>query len=190
MIRFTTFTAVAAAVVVVFASPAQAEDTAPRTRAEVIQELDAARASGELAAMHSEDSGSIWLWRQMQSQAQAPTRGAAAAASATVRAASRSTGTQPAAGGDCSHAMLGEDSGSFCLAALPNTSTLTRAEVLAEVIRARARGELHAGLGEDSGSLGIAGRQGQPALRYAGPNVGPNVGVKEEVAAAPAASAG
>lgn len=96
--------ALAAAVIGAAASGlarAQEED-APRSRAEVIAELDAARASGELAA------------------------------------------------------MVGEDSGSMFLAALPFSSQRTRAQVQAEVIEARRSGELNAFAGEDSGLVYLA----------------------------------
>jgi hypothetical protein len=46
------------------ASWAQDAEAAPRTRAEVLAELNAARSSGELGAMTGEDSGSFHLARQ------------------------------------------------------------------------------------------------------------------------------
>lgn len=42
------------------------EEETPRSRAEVIAELDAARTSGELEALLGEDSGAAWLARQAQ----------------------------------------------------------------------------------------------------------------------------
>ncbi len=43
---------------------ASAQDEAPLSRAQVMAELNAARASGELDAIGAEDSGSFWLSRQ------------------------------------------------------------------------------------------------------------------------------
>jgi hypothetical protein len=162
MSKFTQLSAVVAAVLLVNVGAARASDAAPVTRADVIAELDAARSSGELAGMAGEDSGSIWLSRQAQERERTAQRTAPLQRSA--RAAPQGVG--------CSNAMLSEDSGSFCLAALPNTSTLTRAQVVAELLQARDSGMLQATLGEDSGSM-LPSRPAQAAvLRYAGPNVG------------------
>ena len=96
--------------------------------------------------------------------------------------------------GTLADAMIGEDSASFWLsqrahvAALTRkqvraellspepappevASTLTRAGVRAEVIRARSSGECTV-IGEDSGAGFLAQRRVAAGLRYAGPNIG------------------
>ena len=64
--------------------------------------------------------------------------------------------------------MHGEDSGSFHLAANRLPSLLTRAQVRAEVLEARAQGLLDAMYGEDSGSVYLARiehAKGSPVLQ-------------------------
>ena len=106
-------TLVAAAVLACLTGGARADDPTPdpythmvmvsaRTRADVVAELHAARASGELAMLNGEDSGSF----QLAALRQAGTR-----TRAEVRAevlAARQSGELDA--------MTGEDSGSFHLA--------------------------------------------------------------------------
>ena len=52
--------------------------------------------------------------------------------------------------------LYGEDSGSFHLGASRSPSVLTRAQVRAAVLDARAQGDLEALYGEDSGSVHLA----------------------------------
>lgn len=80
---------------------AHADEETPRSRAEVIAELDAARSSGEQDAMLGEDSGSAWLAQQTQ-----PSRLTRQSVLAQVHAA--------LARGDL-YALIGEDSGSVFL---------------------------------------------------------------------------
>lgn len=153
--RFTLATV--AAIAVVSSGLARADD-APITRAQVIADLNAARASGELAAMAGEDSGSFWLAQRIGRPAQTRQQ--------VVAEAVLSRGT-----GHCT-TLTGEDSGSMCLASLPFTSQRTRADVLAEVIDARQQGVLYALVGEDSGSAHLSRRGTTAPVIYAGPNVG------------------
>ncbi|HRD98333.1 MAG TPA: DUF4148 domain-containing protein [Rubrivivax sp.] len=80
---------------------AHADEETPRSRAEVIAELDAARSSGQQPALLGEDSGSAWF--AQQAQASRLTREVVLA---QVHAAQ--------ARGDL-HALIGEDSGSMFL---------------------------------------------------------------------------
>lgn len=80
---------------------AHADEETPRSRAEVIAELDAARSSGQQPALLGEDGGSAWL--AQQAQASRLTREVVLA---QVHAAQ--------ARGDL-HALIGEDSGSVFL---------------------------------------------------------------------------
>ena len=64
--------------------------------------------------------------------------------------------------------MYGEDSGSFHLGASGRPSVLTRAQVRAQVLDARAQGQLEALYGEDSGSAFLARidhAKGSPVLQ-------------------------
>ncbi len=99
-----TILTVAAALTCAAIGLAHADEETPRTRAEVIAELDAARSSGEQDALLGEDSGSAWLAQQGQ-QAQ-PSRLTRQAVLAQVHAA--------LARGDL-YALIGEDSGSMFL---------------------------------------------------------------------------
>jgi hypothetical protein len=105
MNKFTTLSA-ALAIALVAAGLAQASEEAPRARAEVLAEREAARTSGELVALIGEDSGSAWFAQQAQ-----PSRFTRQEVLADVRAA--------ALRGDL-HALIGEDSGSMFVA-LPAT---------------------------------------------------------------------
>lgn len=69
-------------------------------------------------------------------------------------------------------AFTQEDSGSFWMAQQPRTSTLTRKAVRAAVLDARSQSQLSALTGEDCGSFAMGRQAPQPALIYAGPNVG------------------
>jgi hypothetical protein len=65
---------------------AHADEETPRSRAEVIAELDAARSSGEQDALLGEDSGSAWLAQQAQpSQPHPSIRAGASARGAGTR---------------------------------------------------------------------------------------------------------
>lgn len=125
------------------------------TRTQVRSEMSVARVSGQMEAMHGEDSGSAWLSRQHQPQS----RGMAI--------------PRPSTGPDAYFAALvGEDSGSAYLSSQPAESRLTRAQVKAQVAQARALGELHAMHGEDSGAAFLARQREWIGALYAGPNAG------------------
>jgi hypothetical protein len=162
MSKITRLTAAAAAALFTTTGAALAAEASPVTRADVVAELDTARSSGELAAMAGEDSGSIWLANQDQ-------RVAAGSGSGTSALRTASTRAQPQG---CGGAMFAEDSGSFCLALQPSTSRVTRAQVRAELLQARASGVMHAMLAEDSGSMLLSNPQPAAAIRYAGPDGG------------------
>jgi hypothetical protein len=104
-------TAIAATALAGFIGNARAESptldpytpmTSTRTRAEVVAELHAARASGLLAQLHAEDGGSFALARQ-------------AFVPGKTRAEVRAEVLAARASGELA-AMSGEDSGSFHLA--------------------------------------------------------------------------
>ena len=136
---------------------ALAEDT-PRTRAEVIAELNAARASGELGAFTGEDGGSMFLSRQ--------------ALPSSLTRAEVIVETRLARVSGEIDAYTGEDSGSDYLSHHAQASRLTRADVIAETQQARAHGEMAAYSGEDSGSAFISRQLAVPSTRYAGPDIG------------------
>jgi hypothetical protein len=122
------------------AGAALAQQDAPAlSRAQVVAELDAARAAGQLGIMTGEDSGSFYLARQ-------------STPSGVARADVIAETTAAVAAGQLG-AMTGEDSGSFYLASHSTPGTKTRAEVVAEMQAARAAGELGVMTGEDSGSF-------------------------------------
>ena len=73
------------------------------------------------------------------------------------------------------NALIGEDSGSAYLVALPYTSSLSREQVMAELHRARDEGEPMAWIGEDSGSVLLSRRMDERGTLYAGPNFRGNV---------------
>lgn len=98
---------------------ASAQDEAPLSRAQVMAELNAARASGELDAIGAEDSGSFWLSHQA---------GRSAMTRAQVLA-------DLAACGKVCDTMYGEDSGALHMGQQPITSQRSRAEVVAEVLQ-------------------------------------------------------
>jgi aspartate oxidase len=62
------------------------------------------------------------------------------------------------ADGGFAQAMLGEDSGSFYLSQHAAAGTRTRDEVVAEMLVAKASGEIDVMIGEDSGSFHLAQR--------------------------------
>jgi Domain of unknown function (DUF4148) len=144
---------IAAACICTTAS-ALADSAQERSRAEVIAELDAARADGSLGAIHGEDSGSIRL-----SQGQAAGGLTRAQVVAEIRAA-RASGE--------ADSLIGEDSGSFAMARAGYTS-VPRAQVVAELEAAKASGEAAALVGEDSGSFHLAQRDGRERNRGAAP---------------------
>lgn len=132
-------------------STAHAGVAEPLTRAQVAAALDASRASGELAALNSEDGGAFWM----------------------SRLASPAVATPAAAGCDgldCA-VLYAEDSGSFALSKLPPSSGLRRAEVVAQVLAARAQGVLGLLTAEDSGSMSMDRLLAVEPLRYAGQDV-------------------
>ena len=95
------------------ATAAQADIAPAVTRSQVQAERQAARDSGQMDALHGEDSGSFWLaGRQQRATSVDAARGGPAAALAA--------------------ALVGEDSGSAHLSASAPPSGLTRSEVLAE----------------------------------------------------------
>lgn len=147
-----TITAIAAVFFAAACTVAQAGEPA---RAQVRAELAAARASGEMAALHGEDSGSAWLASQA---------GSGGAAQAFKR--------QAPASDALATALLGEDSGSAYLSATMPVNLLTRAQVLAEMRRARDSGELHALHSEDSGSGFLTRQRAWRDAVYAGPGIG------------------
>jgi len=119
------FTSLAAAVAMacVGAGLARADDSAPITRAQVIAELHAARASGELYAMGAEDSGSFWMSQQPWH-------------STITRAQVRAELAAACSDGACMAMTEGEAVPRFHAAAAAAASPLTRAEVSAEAQRA------------------------------------------------------
>jgi len=151
-------TLLAAAALSGLTTQAMADQDTPTTREQVLAELEAARASGELHAMVGEDSGSFWLARQ-------PNRSTLTRAQVKAELV--------AAGGPQAVAINTSESGnSATFAAAVGAGPLTRAQVHAEVLRARSRGELYAMVGEDSGSSLPAGFATQRDVIYAGPNLG------------------
>lgn len=142
-----------------FGAVLAADTGAPRTRAEVIAERDAASAAGLITAMAGEDSGSFHFSQQRW----VSTRSRAEVSAEAVSA--RRTGELDA--------MTGEDSGSAYLARAQPATVLARAEVRDELRLARASGQLGALNGEDSGSVYLARAAAQrPSGRYVGPDPG------------------
>ena len=128
------------------------------TRAEVIAERDAARASGWTLAMAGEDSGSHYLSQQRQVSTRAR------AEAVTQYGARLADGW--------SVAMVGEDSGSHYLSQQRWVSTRTRAEVRADLEAASRSGELAAMSSEDSGSAYLSRKITPRAILHAGPGTG------------------
>jgi len=177
MSKFTSLSA-AVAIACVSAGLARADDSTPITRAQVIAEVHAARASGELYAMGAEDSGSFWMsqqpWRSTLTREQVRAELAAACADGACMAmtegevvphyhAAAAVVTSPltraevaaaCAHGECMAVTEGEGVPRFHAAAAAAASPLTRAEVSAEAQRA-----LHS-------------RLATPAGLYAGPSLG------------------
>ena len=152
---------------------AQAQTDAPRSRAEVIAEVHAARAAGTLGAYAGEDSGSIHLSQQA---------GASRPRAEVVAELSnyRESGAMAA--------QVAEDQ-FFALPTGP--STLSRAEVLAELAVASTSGSAGAWHGEDSGSfhLGQHGASGAAShFAAAQPNRAPQAAAEplSQVCASPA----
>jgi hypothetical protein len=126
----TAATAAIAAIGAFAGTAARADDITPdpyqhmvstRTRAEVIAERDAAIKSGEIAALHGEDSGSVHLARL------APAGTLTRAQVLAEVLAARRDGTLAA--------MSGEDSGSFHLAARSGTDRHPQDVLIARVAR-------------------------------------------------------
>jgi hypothetical protein len=119
-----------------------ADAGSPRTRADVVAEVHAARTAGTLGVLHGEDSGSFHLSRQL-------------APSGLTRDEVRAQVAAARAAGELG-AMNAEDGGSHFLALHAAPGTRSRDEVRAEMLAARASGELQAMTGEDSGSFYLA----------------------------------
>lgn len=128
--RFTLIASATLAALSGLSGTARADDITPdpythmvstRTRAEVVAELHAARASGSMAQAHAEDGGSFQLARQ--AWASGRTR---AEVHAEVLAARRSGETA---------AMTGEDSGSAYLARLRQLQPMPDGTRMAAVAR-------------------------------------------------------
>jgi hypothetical protein len=134
-------------------STAHAGAVEPLTRAQVVAALDASRASGELAALNSEDGGAFWMSRQIPGLA-------------TPSAAD-------CGGLDCV-VLYAEDSGSFALSKAPQSSGLRRAEVNAQVLAARAQGVLGLLTAEDGGSMSMNRLLAVEPVRHAGQDVRPD----------------
>jgi hypothetical protein len=133
-------------------------DAAPKTRAAVVAELQAARASHVLGVMTGEDSGSFYFSQQPL-------------VTTTTRAQVLSEAAAERRSGELA-ALFAEGSGAPMVQA---TSTLTRAQVVAELLRARASGELDWLASEGDGYAPTYGGSAAPAVRYAGPDIGPTV---------------
>ena len=143
MTRFTLAT-VSVAALCAFGG-AIAGEAGERSRADVVAEMHAARASGLTDALHSEDCGSFHLSRQTA------TAGLTRAEVLAQLAAARASGEFAE--------LHSEGSGSDYLTRHAAPSTLTRAQVRAEMLAARASGELQAMTSEDSGSAYMASAQ-------------------------------
>jgi len=124
-----------------------------------------AHAHGGVDSLIGEDSGSFLL------SARAYDTGQTRAQVLAEAAAARDSG---AAG-----ALVGEDSGSFHLSRANGTSTLSRAQVREQMLQAKASGEIAAWVGEDSGSAYLSRQVPAHWTRYAGPNMGSDVGAVE-----------
>lgn len=146
---------VAAALTVAGITSVNAQDVAAqRNRADVVAEVDMARASGTLDALYGEDSGSAYLLQHAS-----PTAVARSAVRSALRAA-RSAGEID---------VTGEDSGSFALARAATPGTTSHGAAVAELGSAHGRGEPAAVRSDDSGS--VHPRHAMPVhwMRYAGP---------------------
>ncbi|MBK9135411.1 MAG: DUF4148 domain-containing protein [Betaproteobacteria bacterium] len=151
-------TAAAMAAFSMLTTMAQADT--PRSRADVIAEVQAARAAGTLEALTGEDSGSFHLAHVANLSRQASAGRTRADVVAEV-AEWRSSGAM--------EAFRAEFEGLVGLGSTLPPSTLTRAEVHGEVLAARASGELDAYAGEDSGSFHLArAGYGAAATAFAG----------------------
>ncbi len=149
----------AAAMALTQLGAARATDTeAPRSRAEVVAELVAARSSGELGAMDGEDSGSFHLARQVQisTLTRAEVRAAMVASRRGVEAA-----VLHSEAGYAIEQPYGDMPGAR-----------TRAQVLAELRQARAMGEMAALVGEGSEAVPPARVKVPAPVRYAGHDLG------------------
>lgn len=129
--------ALAATVMLTAAGAASAQSL---TRAEVVAQLKAAQASGQLAALTGEDSGSAYLSRHFQAS--------------EPRAEVKAELAQAKADGSLG-VLAATDSGSAYLSR-NFKSTEPRAEVKAELATAEKSGHFDALYGEDSGSFFLA----------------------------------
>lgn len=138
---------------------ARADDTeAPRSRAEVVAELAAARAGGALGVMDGEDSGSFHLARQ-------------APVSTLTRAEVRAAVLAARQGAEAS-VLTSEAGYALEQPAGPTPGARTRAQVVAELLQARASGELAALTAEGSEALHPARTNAAAVIRYVGHDLG------------------
>ena len=152
---------IAAAFAVGSIGTVRADDGAfSKSRAEVVAEMAMARISGEMNALNGEDSGSSYLSR-------GETRGTTD--TATPRATVRAQRIAARQAGEIDFSS--EDSGSFALSRTTASSGVSRAEIVAELKRARESGELVALNGEDSGSAYLSRPMPAHWMRYAGPDI-------------------
>jgi Domain of unknown function (DUF4148) len=130
------------------------------TRAQVVAQLKAAQASGQMAALTGEDSGSAYLsshFHPTEPRAEVKTELAQAKADGTLGI------------------MDGADSGSAYLSSHYH-STEPRSEVKAELAQAEADGTLNALDGADSGSFYLAAHGGQLPSEGSAVAMGPQAG--------------
>ncbi len=127
-----------------------------------------AHAQGGVDSLVGEDSGSFHLSAQMHDTGQTQTRAQVSAEADAARASGEAV------------ALVGEDSGSFYLSRANGTSALTRAQVREQLLQARASGEIAAWVGEDSGSAYLSRQVPAHWTRYAGPNMGSDVGMAQQ----------
>lgn len=149
--RFTLLALTAAAALAGAVTQVVAQDQSGRSRAEVLAEVHAARAAGTLGALHGEDSGSFHLSRQ-------PSQSRPRADVVAELMAYRESGEEAA--------QVAEELAAMFYARITPPSTLTRAEVHAEVLRAQALGELGVMASEDSGSFEMARRSASDAATH------------------------
>ena len=134
------------------AANVQAEGDSPRSRADVVAEVLAARAAGTLGVLAGEDAGSFHMLRE-------PSTSRPRADVVAELAEWRTSGAMAA--------FRAEFEGLVSQGSTMPPSTLTRAEVRAQVLAARASGELDAYAGDDSGSFHLARVEAAQAAAYA-----------------------
>ena len=132
------------------------EEEAPRTRAEVVAERNAALASGWVAAMMGEDSGSFHLARQPW---------------VSTRTRAEVMAELKAARADGTLAELNSEAGGPIYARVQTASSVTRAQVREELRQALASGEV-AATHSEAGEAATPLRMAMAFKRYAGPSPG------------------